>query len=268
MKYGQLTVREDWEAFPGASRKLDSYRYTCDSDLQRNVRSALKLKSQISLAELGCGGGGFCAFVLKLIGIGQVREVYGIDWSDELGSKFQLENISNKIPSKFYCANLLEDSLDALSGRFDVVVSGGLVEHFVGSSFDAIVAKHCQLASSDGAVILSVPNLVGLRYLWHRLFDYDNLRIHSLDAMRPEVLVSSLRGNGLSILLASYYGPNRIWYNSTPCDLKAPLRVALRSAISRVYNRLLAPLLNRFMVRWPSIYAPYFIVIATKQCSA
>ena len=62
---------------------------------------------------------------------------------------------------------LLENALAlpaSIFGQYDVVMSFGLAEHFLGEQRTAIFHSHHKLAKKHGIVVISVPNALGLSY--------------------------------------------------------------------------------------------------------
>jgi hypothetical protein len=62
---------------------------------------------------------------------------------------------------------LLENALAlpaSICGQYDVVMSFGLAEHFLGEERTAIFHSHHKLAKKHGIVVISVPNALGFSY--------------------------------------------------------------------------------------------------------
>ncbi len=74
-------------------------------------------------------------------------------------------------------------NLKEYAGQFDLVHSGGLIEHFVDESRDGIIKLHCDLASANGYLMILVPVV----NWWYRLLNYGIFKfLHLLDEI-PEV---------------------------------------------------------------------------------
>jgi SAM-dependent methyltransferase len=87
--------------------------------------------------------------------------------------------------------DLLDPNLDV--GRFDVVYSLGLIEHF--DDLTAVVAAHTRLVEPGGLLVIGAPNITGInrwfmervcpgRLSWH---NPDCLRVESWDAFEREL---------------------------------------------------------------------------------
>jgi SAM-dependent methyltransferase len=97
-----------------------------------------------------------------------------------------------------------------LPERYDVVLSGGLVEHFVDPS--EALARHHRWVKPGGTIVVTVPNFRGLNGVVQRLFDADTLATHNLDLMFPDALAGALGAAGdLQSVEGFYYGPFRAW---------------------------------------------------------
>lgn len=73
--------------------------------------------------------------------------------------------------------------LNEYAGQFDLVHSGGLIEHFVDESREEIIKVHCDLANKTGYLMILVPVV----NWWYRLLNYGIFKfLHLLDEI-PEV---------------------------------------------------------------------------------
>lgn len=122
-------------------------------------------------------------------------------------------------------------------GGYDVVFSSGLVEHF--EEPERILAAHAALAAPGGTVLVTVPNFRGLNGLLQLCFDRANLRLHNLDAMRPERLLRAAAACGLERAEAFHHGRPELWLERL--DRRAlPLRALVR-AFNALGRRLPLP---------------------------
>jgi len=119
----------------------------------------------LKVAEVGCGTGTF-SLTLALLG----ASVTLIDFNDKV-----LEN-AKVIYGLYGCeANLVKaDCLmpppDKIRAAFDIVISGGLAEHFLGEDRERCIVFHKQLVLKDGFVYVGVPNRFSPFYWMIRLF--------------------------------------------------------------------------------------------------
>ncbi len=121
--------------------------------------------SGLKVAEVGCGTGTM-ALVLGLLG----AEVTLIDFNASV-----LEEAA-RIYACFGCkarrltADCLEPPGVELRGTFDIVVSGGLAEHFEGDYREKCFAYHRELLKPGGMAMIGVPNRLSPFYQWIRIF--------------------------------------------------------------------------------------------------
>jgi SAM-dependent methyltransferase len=97
-----------------------------------------------------------------------------------------------------------EDRLRDYRGRFDIVFSGGLIEHFEDPR--AAVQRHVDLLAPSGILIISIPNLQGLNWLLCRVSCPDVLAIHNLSIMNRTRWLALFEGMGLTQVYSGYCG--------------------------------------------------------------
>jgi 2-polyprenyl-3-methyl-5-hydroxy-6-metoxy-1,4-benzoquinol methylase len=92
--------------------------------------------------------------------------------------------------------------LKEYAGQFDLVHSGGLIEHFVDSSREEIIKAHTDLVKPGSYVMILVPVV----NIWYRMLNYGVFKfLHLLDEI-PEVpwtyneLKEALSRNGFEII--------------------------------------------------------------------
>jgi SAM-dependent methyltransferase len=73
--------------------------------------------------------------------------------------------------------------------KYDVVFSSGFIEHFEDTR-DAI-ARHIDLLSEKGQLLIIIPNFLGLNGKLQRRFDRENLDSHNLQSMKISYLKES-----------------------------------------------------------------------------
>ena len=66
-------------------------------------------------------------------------------------------------------------------GQFDLVHSGGLIEHFVGDMREEIVKAHCDLVKLNGYILILVPTING----WYKILNEGIFKqLHLLDEIK------------------------------------------------------------------------------------
>lgn len=121
--------------------------------------------SQLKIAEVGCGTGTF-ALTFALLG----ASVTLIDSNEKA-----LKN-AKKIYKMYGCtaqcvkANVLDSPPDNLRKSFDVAISGGLAEHFIGKNRARCISFHKLFLNKKGFAVIGVPNRLSPFYWLIRIF--------------------------------------------------------------------------------------------------
>lgn len=106
--------------------------------------------------EIGCGSGSYSLALLKIYAI---KEAYLLDFS------IQALKLAKKLFESFNksCQLIMADvrSLPFRSKSFDVVISGGLIEHFRCNERQKMVSEQCRIANK---VLCQVPRFDSLAY--------------------------------------------------------------------------------------------------------
>jgi hypothetical protein len=109
--------------------------------------------NQLEVAEVGCGTG-TCSLMMAFLG----ASVTLIDCNENVLSEtakcFQTYGISGN----FVGADCLEAPPAALRGKYHLVMSGGLAEHFAGEDRLRCVRYHRMLLRDNGLACIGVPN--------------------------------------------------------------------------------------------------------------
>lgn len=138
--------------------------------------------------------------------------------------------------------------------KFDVVMSAGLIEHFV--DLPAIVECHRRCLRDGGKLVVCVPNFLGLNGLLQRLLDRENFDAHNLQAMDLKSMREILQAQGFKDIQASYHGGFGIWIEEARSNSRA------LSFFLRVINYARGPF-NALGLNTKS-FSPYIIYSATK----
>ena len=147
------------------------------------------------LLEAGCGGSVFLPYFARQFGL--VAE--GIDNSTE-GCE-----LSNAIAhrcgtqTRIFAGDIL-DPPGLLRGRYKVVFSMGLAEHFTPTT--GIIGALAAFLQPGGVLITVIPNMRGLTGALQRVVDVELYRAHV--PLTPRELAKAHQSCGLSVLRASY----------------------------------------------------------------
>ncbi|HUS68264.1 MAG TPA: class I SAM-dependent methyltransferase [Kofleriaceae bacterium] len=131
--------------------------------------------------EIGAGGSPWPALLAARFG----ADAWGIDFSAGGLELAAAHAARERVKTTLVEGDFFDETL-LPAGTFDVVYSGGFVEHF--PEAQPLMRRIAQLLAPGGVVITAVPNLAGLNGLAQRLVDEDCYRRHivftprSLDA--------------------------------------------------------------------------------------
>ncbi len=107
----------------------------------------------------------------------------------------------------FAAEDLFQFKTDEL---YDVVCSFGFIEHFI--NYEEVIQRHIDLTKINGYVLITTPNFRGrIQYWLHKTFDKENLSIHNVKSMRPDLWANQLEENGFEILYQGYFGGFWFW---------------------------------------------------------
>lgn len=153
------------------------------------------------LVEIGCAPGAWLAHF-------SVRgyEITGIDLSPH-GVALTRRNMEmQQIEAEIVEADVLDLDLGAvdLEGRFDVVISLGVVEHFDDPA--PMFAAHASMARPGATVAIGVPNFKGVNGWLQGRLDREWLGHHNLATLTPERMRELGTGAGLEVERVAYVG--------------------------------------------------------------
>lgn len=143
-------VDKDWDRF--WSRR-ESQRFGQVSWSKRRILSVLNdyVQEGKSALDAGCGSGFFSQYFCEA----GMRTV-ALDYADSA-----LEKTREKTKDRARCvkADMLNDRLaEILDGKFDLIFSDGLLEHFTSGEQDRILGNFISVLSPSGVIVTFVPN--------------------------------------------------------------------------------------------------------------
>ena len=186
-----------WNEFwlRASGRTSDSYYRRRLDRAFRNILTGVTTRGA-RLLEVGVGGSEYLPYFRERFGF----RVSGIDYSDTgCASARGLLEVAG-IPGDIVQADMYSPP-EGMLGRFDVVVSMGLVEHFVQTA--AAVAACAAFARPGGLVITVIPNMKGLYGALFKIFNrsaYDThvpLTLAQLQQAHGEAGLLDVRGEYL-----------------------------------------------------------------------
>ena len=256
---GTLSTKDYWDkTVKGA--KLPRF----PDILRHNIRAivdsldpVLKCARAKTLIEVGCAASEWLPYFAKRYGY----RVSGLDYS-ETGCALAAENLRlhGVEYEKIVCTDLLEwKSIE----KYDVVVSFGVIEHFVSSGeILKIFAKHL---NEGGLVITVVPNLRGAMGLLARLVVPEIYRMHR--ALSLEDMLRFNNAAGLTEVKTVYAGIFSLgtipWGKSGRYLFSGASRLGRASLrIINQLDKLFSLALNRFRKPTSALFSPYIISVS------
>lgn len=174
---------------------LNNYRNYKLNKYFESVFSGLDT-SNMDLLEVGCAGSDKLPYFGRKFGF----NICGLDYSEkgcELSRKIlEKENVEGNI----LCEDMF-DPPDKLMGKFDVVISFGVIEHFEDTK-NAINALH-KMAKKSGLVISVIPNMNFLVGSLQRIVDNKVYRMHK--PISVDSLISSHDSEKFETLECRYF---------------------------------------------------------------
>lgn len=154
--------------------------------------------SAMELVEVGCAQSVFLPYFAKQFGF----KVSGIDRSEMGCERARRILESEGVKGEVYCADFFS-APPQLVGRFDVMISFGVVEHFERTA--EAVGALARLLKPEGRMITNIPNFTGVLGKYQKLLDRDMYNAHVL--LSCESLASAHREAGLAIESCDYFLP-------------------------------------------------------------
>jgi 2-polyprenyl-3-methyl-5-hydroxy-6-metoxy-1,4-benzoquinol methylase len=99
---------------------------------------------------------------------------------------------------------LSEEVATTYRGKFDIVYSGGFIEHF--TNVDEIIERHVDLVAPGGILMIDIPNLRGLNWAATRAVNGKILGVHNLEIMDGRAFRALFEKPSLEPLFCDYYG--------------------------------------------------------------
>jgi len=113
-------------------------------------------------------------------------------------------------PDNVYFNDVLSEQFQSeQSEKFDIVLSMGFIEHF--ENPDDIVKAHMALLKQGGHLIISIPNLRGIYWLWTYLFNNPQLALHNIDIMHLSEFRNLFENKKMQQRWCGYVGTFSFW---------------------------------------------------------
>jgi len=136
---------------------------------------------------------------------------YGVDYTTA-GTKICKLNFAREgfDPANVYLDDVLSEQFQSeQSEKYDIVLSMGFIEHF--QNPDDIVKAHMVLLKPGGHLIISIPNLRGIYWLWTYVFNHPQLALHNIEIMRLREFRKLFQHKKMREQWSGYVGTFSFW---------------------------------------------------------
>jgi 2-polyprenyl-3-methyl-5-hydroxy-6-metoxy-1,4-benzoquinol methylase len=137
------------------AREAQSVRW---HKIKQKVLAAYGTFEGLKAIEIGAGAGTYAALMAR-----EGAKVYILDYSEKALEKARTFFERNGVDAEY----ILQDALNLpadMQGKYDISMSFGLTEHFLGQNRMAINRAHLDLLRPGGMTFISVPNKYNLPY--------------------------------------------------------------------------------------------------------
>lgn len=155
-----------------------------------------KSQPDMHLVEVGCARSQALPVFAKRLGL----SVAGIDYSPNGCEQTRVMLNREAVSGDVYCSDIFAIP-DALKGRFDVVVSFGLIEHF--SNTNEIVSALAGLLKPGGMIFTNIPNMQGTTGFVQKALNRGIYDIHV--PLTPSQVRSAHEMAGLDVIESNYF---------------------------------------------------------------
>lgn len=170
--------------------------------IHKLLKAHLPVRPDWSAIEIGSAPGNNLVNLHRNFGY----EPYGVEYSHS-GVILTRETFRKH---GFDTANVIEADLfdqdfqNRFRGDFDVVFSGGFIEHF--DPPDEVLSLHVNLLKPGGFLVCIIPNLRGVCYPFLWLCARDHLKMHNCALMRKSSFRRIFERFGLDVKFCGYVG--------------------------------------------------------------
>ena len=186
-----------WENIPFRLVNLNS-----DFDIEIfklfcRMKDLLNDTHNVNILEVGCGGSVWLPFLRKTFG----WEITGFDYNSLGVKKAKMLLKKMNVEGLILKRNLFDDNKDLIN-KFDIVYSGGFIEHF--DNFEKVILILKKFVKRDGYILTTIPNLFNYSNFIEKIVGKKNLSAHNYINM--EELVNGHKINGFQMIDCRYVG--------------------------------------------------------------
>lgn len=265
-KAGQEYWNQTWDDYPLPNVwEVDSNRLLHHVErefflwIAGTLESLGKTGPDVRLVEVGCARSQALPVLSRRLGV----SVAGIDYSPNGCEQTRVMMKREGVNGEVHCSDIFAIP-DSLKGKFDVVVSFGLIEHF--SNTNEIVSALAGLLKPGGVILTNIPNMRGTTGFVQKILNRGIYDIHM--PLTPSQVRSAHEAAGLREIEADYF----LSSNYGVVNIGDPNRRSSSWWAKKIVLAILARvsmvvwLIERKLGRLPVslIFSPYVNCIATK----
>jgi 2-polyprenyl-3-methyl-5-hydroxy-6-metoxy-1,4-benzoquinol methylase len=244
-------VKTDFpKPFNHEDKSLDNF---VNLELHKYFQALFGNRKKFSILEIGCANSIWPVYFNQYF----QAEVYGLDYS-EVGCEKSRSLLKHyNIPGEISCADLFSPPVEML-GKFDVVISFGVVEHFENTSN---CLKSCAaFVKSGGILVTLVPNIPSIIGLIQKRVDRAVYDVHV--PLTKKMFRAAHQNAELDLQSCDYFMSINLNVVSSGSFSSHPLNSYLRHALSIVSK--ICWILENFSIKLPKnkFTSPYLIAVA------
>lgn len=196
----RLTTLDYWNKqyqWTGHSSRINPFVNLAVAELDKVLKKFLPSNEAFMFLEVGCAPGIWMDYFYRTFHY----NVEGIEYT-ERGVEKTTKNLEKLgTPHKVYYQDFFNNTL---SSKYDVVFSGGFVEHFEDAE-DAI-KKHISLLKNGGIAVIEIPNLAGWNGNLQKRLNKEIQEKHNTKIMNEEFFKSVAENLSVDVLFIGYVG--------------------------------------------------------------
>lgn len=202
-KAGQEYWNQTWDDYPlpnvwdvDSKRLLNHVEREFFLWISGTLQSLGKTGPDVHLVEVGCARSQALPVLAKRLGL----SVSGIDYSPNGCEQTRVMMKREGVSGEVHCSDIFAIPV-CMKGKFDVVVSFGLIEHF--SNTNEIVSGLAGLLKPGGVILTNIPNMRGTTGFVQKILNRGIYDIHV--PLTPSQLRSAHEAAGLREIEADYF---------------------------------------------------------------
>lgn len=250
----RLTTLDYWNKqyrWTGRPSRIYPIANLAVAELDKIFKKFLPVDEKFTFLEVGCAPGIWMDYFHRT----SRYNVEGIEYTDRGVEKTRKNLEKLGTPCEVHHQDFFDN---ALPNKYDVVFSGGFIEHF--EDADDVVGRHINLLKRGGIAVIEIPNLSGWNGIIQKRLNKDVYEKHNIKIMNPEYFREVARKLDLEVLYIGYIGKINLCLFSG----NKPLTFIL-CLIQRILTVAYTLFGGRIFIRESALLSPFLIMIARKR---